>query len=99
MGPDIHGDGRFFENDQFDGHSVGKIYGNGVKRLQFSFQGMKPERWMLGVQFQEFEGFFVLADQVRMPLKELRGPFRISFGEDDFIRHRRYAGYVFQSCR
>jgi hypothetical protein len=62
MCPNINGDDRFFGNDQFDGHSVGKIYGNGVKRLQFSFQGMNPEGGMMGVQFQEFEGFFVLAD-------------------------------------
>jgi len=62
MGPDIDGDDRFFGNNQFDGHSVGKIYGNGMKRLQFSFQGMKPEGWMMGVQSQEFEGLFILAD-------------------------------------
>lgn len=43
----------FLVNEQFDGDSITDVEGDGMKSLQFTFQGMKSQRRMLGLELEE----------------------------------------------
>ena len=48
-------------DEQFQRDAVGQVDGHGVQIFVFACQSVQPQRWVVGVRFQECHGFSVLA--------------------------------------
>lgn len=71
MGSNIHWYDLIVLDDKVNNHSVIHIDGNGVKLTKFTLQFMKSQRWMIGVDFQYLNSFYVSFKNLRMFFDEL----------------------------
>lgn len=84
MTADVNGNDRIPFDHKIDAYPVGDVDGNGVEVREFSVQFVQPQGRMGGIQFQQFEGFFVLGQHLGVFFEELFGTLEITFSINDF---------------
>lgn len=85
MAADIDKDDLLVRDDQLQGDPVTYVDADRVKALQLARKGMQSQSRMVGIDFEEFEGFLVLAEEVRVAFEKFPGATEIALRIDKLI--------------
>ena len=77
---DVNQNDRPALDNHLKGDSVADINRDRMQFAQDPLEAVEPERWMKGVDLQQFEGFFVLRKEFRMFFDESGGLFIVAVG-------------------
>jgi hypothetical protein len=76
-------------DDEFNYDAVADIDRDGRQIAHTSLKAMEPQRWMIRVEFKQFQGLSVLAMNLRVFFQKLPGSPEITFGINQLIGHQR----------